>query len=289
MRPNFIKAGSENETSFSFRVDHLPSINNRWHYHQEYELIYFQKGSGTQFIGDSITGFSEGNVMLIGPQLEHYWQFDEKYFSENNTSSIEAYVVHFDKNFCGTVFFQLPECTDVLKLLEFAKRGIKVVDSAQEVAGLLKQMHTANGYERLTLLIRALGVIAEDDSAYPVVTNGFGNLSIHNDKRVDLVVEYLSKNLRNHISLKDLSEIAAMNPTSLCRYFKAKANESLSSYIEKMRIGNACKLIAREELSMKQIAHESGFRNLTSFHKSFRKLKGTTPLMFQQRVTGKQS
>ena len=288
MKPNFIKSGSENEASFSFRVDHLPCINNRWHYHQEFELIYFQKGSGTQFIGDSITGFYEGNVMLIGPQLEHYWQFEDQYFSEGHDANVEAYVVHFDKNFCGNAFFNLPECADVLKLLERAKRGIKVVDSAQKVAECLVQMNAARGYERLTLLIRALGIISEDDSAYPVVTNGFGNLSIHNDKRIDLIVEYLSKNLQNHISLKDLSEVAAMNPTSLCRYFKAKANESLSSYIEKMRVGNACKLIAREEMSMKQIAHESGFRNLTSFHKSFRKLKGTTPLMFQQRVTGKQ-
>lgn len=285
MKPNLIKSGSETDASFSFRVDHLPCINNRWHYHQEFELIYFKKGSGTQYIGDSITEFSDGDILLIGPHLEHYWRFKEKYFLTDNSKPVEVYVIHFERNFCGNTFFNLPECHEVFKLLESSKQGVKVGASAGQVAECLIQMTNARSYERLALLIKALGLIAYDQTTKSLVTSGFGQATVYDDKRIDLIVDYISKNLQKSISLNDLSEVAAMNPTSLCRYFKARMNDNLSSFIWKMRIGYACKLIHKEDMSMKQIAHEAGFRNLTSFHKAFKKIKGTTPLIFQQKIT----
>lgn len=287
MKPNFIKSGNENEASFSFRVDHNPGINSRWHYHQEYELVYFKKGSGTQYVGDSITRFSDGDVILIGPHLEHYWQFDEHYFQPGILHGAEAYVIHFERNFCGNTFFNLPECNDVLKLLETSKRGVQVGSAAPQIARCLTAMASAGNYERLALLISILGIIAGDISSRYLVSEGFTDASSHDDKRIQLIINYVSRNLQNNICLDDLSDIAAMNPTSLCRYFKARMNESISSFIEKMRVGHACKLISKGGMSIKQIAHEAGFGNLNSFHKSFKKLKGTTPLVFQQRISGR--
>ncbi|MBL4676217.1 MAG: helix-turn-helix domain-containing protein [Mucilaginibacter sp.] len=285
MKPNLIKSDSEAEASFSFRIDHLPTINSKWHYHQEFELIYFKKGNGTQFIGDSITNFSNGDIMLIGPHLEHYWRFKEKYFLTDDSKPVEVYVIHFQQNFCGSAFFNLPECYEVFKLLESSKQGIKVGNANNQVAECITQMANARSYERLSLLIKALGLIAYDETAQSMVTSGLKNPLVFDDKRINQIIDYISKNLQKNISLNDLSDVAAMNPTSLCRYFKARMNENLSSFIWKMRIGYACKLIQKEEMSMKQIAHESGFGNLTSFHRAFKKLKGTTPLMFQQKIS----
>jgi len=58
----------------------MPDVNNRWHYHPEIELVYFKKGTGTQFIGDSISLFLTGDIVLVGPNLPHYWQFDDSFF-----------------------------------------------------------------------------------------------------------------------------------------------------------------------------------------------------------------
>ena len=44
----------------------MPDVNNKWHYHMVLELIYFRKGSGTQYVGNSIERFKEGDVALIG-------------------------------------------------------------------------------------------------------------------------------------------------------------------------------------------------------------------------------
>src|SRR3546814_2931194 len=72
VKPQLLKVSTGPAHSFSVRRDAVPYANNQWHYHREVELIHFEQGSGTQFIGDSIHNFSSGDVILIGfniPQL----------------------------------------------------------------------------------------------------------------------------------------------------------------------------------------------------------------------------
>jgi mannose-6-phosphate isomerase-like protein (cupin superfamily) len=80
MKPQLLKVSTTMVHSFNARRDNMPNVNNHWHYHPEVELVFFKKGSGTQFIGDCITQFSTGDVVLVGSNLPHYWQFDECIF-----------------------------------------------------------------------------------------------------------------------------------------------------------------------------------------------------------------
>jgi len=72
MKPHHLTIASGLAQSFSARRDVAPDINNRWHYHDELELIYIKNGSGTQFIGDSIRNFNDGDVVLVGSNLPHF-------------------------------------------------------------------------------------------------------------------------------------------------------------------------------------------------------------------------
>jgi len=53
-------------------------------------------------------------------------------------------------------------------------------------------------------------------------------------------------------------------------------------FINELRIGNACKLIIDDKLSIKEICYESGFNNFSSFYKYFKQVKGKTPLSYQK-------
>ena len=72
MRPQLLKVSKGPDRSFSVRRDLVPHVNNRWHYHNEVELIHFKKGEGTQFIGDNIKHFKAGDVVIVGANLPHY-------------------------------------------------------------------------------------------------------------------------------------------------------------------------------------------------------------------------
>ena len=99
MRPQLLKVTKGPGQSFSIRRDLVPHVNNRWHYHSEVELVHFEKGEGTQFIGDSINRFKAGDVVIIGSNLPHYWRFDDVYFEENSLATADVRVVHFTENF----------------------------------------------------------------------------------------------------------------------------------------------------------------------------------------------
>src|SRR6185312_11730808 len=97
MKPALLKISNQATSSFSIRQDMVPNINSRWHYHPEIELIYFHKGSGMQFVGDSIKRFERDSIVLIGANLPHYWKFDEE--PESTDGNSYSTVVHFFEDF----------------------------------------------------------------------------------------------------------------------------------------------------------------------------------------------
>jgi AraC-like DNA-binding protein len=71
---------------------------------------------------------------------------------------------------------------------------------------------------------------------------------------------------------------------SLLRLFKATTGTSPSRYIEDMQIESAKTLLATSKMSMKQIAHESGYSTASHFSARFHQLTGLTPSAFRSRA-----
>lgn len=103
MKPKLLRIQSPEIESFSARRDLTPTINSIWHYHEELELVYFKEGEGTQFIGDHISRFKIGDVVLVGSNLPHYWRFDQDYFLANGRSA-DIYFIHFHPLFWAKSF-----------------------------------------------------------------------------------------------------------------------------------------------------------------------------------------
>jgi AraC-like DNA-binding protein len=71
---------------------------------------------------------------------------------------------------------------------------------------------------------------------------------------------------------------------SLLRHFKSATGTSPSRYIEDLKIGSAKTLLVTSKMSMKQIAHESGYSTASHFSARFRQLTGLTPSLFRGRA-----
>jgi len=284
MRPQFLKVLKEPRHSFSVRQDLMPCINNRWHYHSEVELIHFKKGGGTQFIGDSIKEFKSGDVVLVGSNLPHYWRFDDAYFEESATGSSDVRVAHFNENFWGEQFLQLPENIAIRTLLEKARRGIQITGrTRQQVAELLEKLLQTNGVQRLVLLVEALSLIADCKNLITLSSIGFKQDCFETeDDRINVIYDYSLKNFKRGIQLDEIAHVANISPNSFCRYFKSRTRKTYSQFMIEVRVGHACKLLIENNISIKQLCYESGFNNFTSFHKYFKMITGKSPLNYQR-------
>lgn len=284
MRPQLLKVSTGPRHSFSVRRDLVPYINNRWHYHPEIELIHFKKGEGTQFIGDSIKRFKSGDIVLVGAHLPHYWRFDDLFFEEDTRVQADIRVAHFCENFWGEQFLHLPENINIKTVLEKARRGLQITGKTrQQVADLLERLLNTDGSERIILLMEALMTIADCKQLTTLSSIGFKHDMVDaENERVNAIYEYSLKNYKRKIQLEEIAAVANISPNSFCRYFKSRTRKTYSQFLIEIRVGQACKLLIENNLSIKQLCYESGFNNFTSFHKYFKMITGKSPLSYQK-------
>ncbi|WP_461453353.1 AraC family transcriptional regulator [Mucilaginibacter sp.] len=283
MKPQLVKIPYELEHSFSVRKDIAPNINNRWHYHPEVELIYFHKGAGTQFVGDHISQFTPGDVVIVGKNLPHFWKYDDCYLKEVITSEPFSTVIHFHENFIGERFLHLPETKPIKLLLEKAKRGILFKGSESTDGGeFIERVFQSKGINKITTLIECLSALAEKDRTLPLSSIGFKyDFPDSENKRITSIYSHTLSNFHKKLSLDEVSQIAGMTINSFCRYFKYHTGKTYIEFLNGIRIGYACKLLIANQTSVKQICYECGFNNFSCFHRVFKRLTGKTPQAYQ--------
>ena len=42
-----------------------------WHIHPEYELVYIKNGHGKRHVGKMISTYTDGDLVLLGPNVPH--------------------------------------------------------------------------------------------------------------------------------------------------------------------------------------------------------------------------
>jgi AraC-like DNA-binding protein len=284
MKPQLLKVSKGLVESFSARNDTIPDVNNRWHYHPEVELVYFKKGHGTQFIGDNISPFRAGDIVLVGANLPHYWQFDDCFFLQPSEITADVSVVHFCENFWGDLFLNLPENASIKTTLRKSKRGIQIsMQSRESIGYLIEKIISADGPRKIILLMEVLMAIYDCKESTPLASIGFRHNFLESEKdRINAIYNYSIANFKKHITLEQLAAVANMSPNSFCKFFKSRSQKTYSQFINEIRIGHACKLLIDNQLNIKEICYESGFYNFSSFHKYFKQIKGQTPLSYQK-------
>ncbi|WP_342662615.1 AraC family transcriptional regulator [Pedobacter glucosidilyticus] len=290
MRPQLLKVTSGPVHSFTVRQDLLPNID-KLHYHAEIELIQIVKGRGTQFIGDSIKRFEAGDIFLIGSGLPHNLKYDGPYVQESGKSLTESRVIQFHENFWGASFLNLPENKIIRDLLEQSKRGIQINGLTKiKIAGFLDKLIDAEGPDRILLLISILQIIAKAAEDVCLLSSiGFNNeVKDFENHRMTLIYEYTLANFKKKIQLEEIAKIAHISPHSFCRYFKSRTKKTYSQFLLEVKVGQACKLIMENDLSIKELCYESGFNNFASFHKYFKIITGLSPLSYKKEFNQRQ-
>lgn len=268
--------------SFQMRRDYFPKHQSIWHYHEELELVYVKKGSGTLFIGDRIMNFHPGILVLIPSQIPHYWLFDEINQKDEMEDPIDCVVVHFKKDFGIENFLNAPELSNIKALLENSFRGRYLDDYlAIPAQNIIEECLHAQGLMKLFKLLEILSCIHEAN-AEDLIGENYSILNQSEDQyRMNNLMNYLRENYKHKIMLQDLAKVAGMTENSFCRYFKQKTGKTPVQFINELRISHACFQLKNNKMSLKEICYDSGFNNFVSFHKSFKATTGMTPNQFR--------
>lgn len=278
MKAVFEKIEQGLSSSFLYRSFKLPAFDAAFHFHPEFELTHIKIGEGQRYVGSQVEDFEMDDLILLGSNLPHCWISKPLAHDE----LVEASVIQFQADFLGNDFLNLPEMKRVSNLLSKAKTGLKIVGNTQKVVlEEINRMPQLKEYQRLVVLLGILGIISESQELQPIDIS-FSNIkhSGNETMRFQKVFSYLIENYRDDITLQKISEVAHLSPTSFCRYFKAVTGKTFLEIVNAYRIQHACQLLRKNELSVSQIAFESGFNDVSYFNKLFKKMKGVNPMKF---------
>lgn len=101
------------------------------------------------------------------------------------------------------------------------------------------------------------------------------------DSRLVRVTDYLRNTLCEAPDYQQLSRLANLSYCQLFRLFKKHLGLSPQQYIEQQRIAYAKKLLGLSQLSVKEIAAQTGFVNPLYFSRRFQKATGLSPSQYR--------
>jgi len=275
----YFRIPKTDKEGFVVQYNDLDHFYDRLHHHPELQLTYIIEGTGDFFVGDSITPFEPGNLFLIGSDQSHLFKSDPKYFDEDNTECSRSISIFFKVNSLGKGFFDIAEMMNIRNLIKRSDRCIKFnPEISYHMGGKIKNLLDKGEFQQLLEILSILNELAqsEDYNYLTTITNSHPP-SDKDSKRINDVINYILTHYNEDISLDKIAKIANYSRAAFCRFFKQRTRKTFSTFLNEVRVSQACKLLRNSDLSISQICYESGYNNISNFNRQFKKYTGRTP------------
>jgi AraC-like DNA-binding protein len=73
-----------------------------------------------------------------------------------------------------------------------------------------------------------------------------------------------------------------MSEGAFSRFFRTRTGKTLPNFLNELRVGRACRLLADPDTSITDIAMSCGYGNLSNFNRQFKRLKRITPREYRR-------
>jgi AraC-like DNA-binding protein/quercetin dioxygenase-like cupin family protein len=265
----------------SFRVLHhnVSADTFKWHYHYhpEYEIVCVFEGSGRRHVGNHLSNYEDGDLVLIGSNLPHGG------FGYGSVDMHEEIVVQFTDDFLGKNFLSKPEMNSIKTLFERAKQGLSFKgDTKKNLSEKFKKLLELSHFERMIELLNILQNLANSTEYIPLNAADIRyNFSLKDQDRLGKVYKYVEENYSHDIDIQGVAKICNLTVPAFCNYFKKNLNQTFTDFTNEYRINQACKMLLGG-LEIVDICYRCGFNNVSYFGRVFKQFKGTNPSQFRR-------
>lgn len=278
MKPIFESVNCSDNNSFIVRKFKEKKFSAPYHFHPELELTFILKGNGTRYTGTGMNDYFSGDLVLLGPNVPHCWRTEEG--SEDYSVS---FVIHFNRDFLGEYFFSMPETADISQLLNHSEYGLQFTGENNEIKRSIICLFTEkNPFNRLISFLQILQKLSRDTPfIFLDKQNTDCKVSANEKQRISAVIAYIVENFQTSVSLKEAASIANMTTHAFCKYFKRMTRKTFLEALNDYRVGFATRQLINTDKSISDIAYESGFKDASNFHKTFKRKINLSPLVYR--------
>lgn len=230
-----------------------------------YLIHYIHEGSGILKCNNNIYNISKGDAFLIFPNEINYYEADKqtpwKYswigFSGKKASTFFN-ELNIDTKFNPIISFNsTPLCFEEIKEIDKIENDTEI-----KLLGLLYLMF--------------FQLLKDFKESKKKIYN------YSKDYYADKIINYLTKNYSNKITLNEVSKYIGINRTTINEIFKYKYKKTIKSYLLEIRIQKASYYLSHSSLSISEIAYSVGYEDAFQFSKIFKKYNGVSPKEYRK-------
>ena len=260
--------------------DELPHFYPHLHRHQEIQLTWIQQGEGTLVAENNMYSFRGGEIYWLGVNLPHVFKSDPSYFSPSSCKKVQTLNIFFNAKGQLDSFFDLPEIKNVKNFLQNQQSGFKVPpEHVEEIAEKMLLIQQTTGVDQLVHFIELLKQLSSYQELTPLSARSQPiAYSEHEGIRIGAIYNYIMQQYDRPITLEDVAKQAHMTPQAFCRYFKRHTLHTFVSFLNEVRINEACKKLTDGQYdSIATVAYNCGFNSITNFNRVFKSVTGKSP------------
>jgi transcriptional regulator GlxA family with amidase domain len=105
----------------------------------------------------------------------------------------------------------------------------------------------------------------------------------HKDTAVRKVQEFIEANYHSRLTVDQLSGMSALSRRSLERRFKSATGNTVSEYIQRVRIEGAKRSLETSRKNVNEVMYEAGYSDTKAFRTVFSRIAGMSPMNYRQR------
>ena len=235
-------------------------IMTKMHYHHAYE-IHISESERKFLVSDQLVHLKERDVLLIKPDVVHRTSSKTPLFS-----SLELPIAYLEKYFTEEGIDLITQC--------FEKNVIRVRESDfKELTDCVEKFKedTAD----ILSLTRILCILRNNMSRATRSEESHDSLA-------SKIVDFVTENYKTIDNLEVITNMFFISKSYLCALFKDYTGTSIMNYINYLRIHHSLDLLSRTNISIEQVAIQSGFSSLANFSQTFKSVIGISPLKYRK-------
>lgn len=273
-------------TEYPYICHHVNLADTRvpWHWHEELEFNYIVNGTAVLTTANQSSVFQKGEAFFINSNI----LCTMKSQTEGETCIMDSHLFH--PIFLGGHFKSIFSTKYLEPILQ---------NKYLEILGIRGK--SARQKSLLRLLREAARIQREENSEFQT-RNLFSNIwlllleevrdielpertgRLVNQDRIQTMIAFIQQHYQQKLSLDDIARSASVSRSECLRCFRASISRTPFEYLLDYRLERAERLLRSTNLSVLDIALQTGFSNGAYFGKMFKEAKGISPGLYRKEI-----
>ncbi len=280
-----------NESVYVHVSTEYPDFVGVLHKHEFIEVVYVLSGTATHFVGAKSYDVRRDDIIIINANTPHKFQ------ATDSNEEFRAYDLMFTPDFFDASNINMVDFQTLKKSFLFG--SIYDNDEIDFPDMKISTTHT-NGFKEL--FTRIYNEYYRRDRGYLELIRAYviqliisffrcmedkARISVSQSQIevVNSAIAYMQENYNESLSIDEIAAKVFLNRDYFRRLFKSVTGMSITFFLQKIKINEACRFLTDTNKSIEEIIDLCGYSDRKNFYESFKKIIGKTPGVYRKENT----